>query len=323
MKRVVITGATSMLGVALIEECLRNGIEVIAIARRGSKNLYRLPQSDHVKLFECDLDEMKDFFPPAHPSGASPQPPEGASLRADVFYHFGWGWTGRDADGNDLRLDPELQALNIQYTLDAVRLAKKFGCRKFLFAGSQAEYGSTDQPLNRDTPIKPTMEYGVAKYAAGRLAESLCRKLEIDFVHLRIVSTYGANDGANTLISYLVRSYLENQRPQLTGGDQLWDYLYADDAARCFRLLGESDRARGVYVIGSGVARPLKEYIEIIHRLTGSTVPLIFGEKPYSKNQVMFLQADISDLRRDVGFEPTISFEEGINRIISARRATN
>lgn len=309
MKRVAITGATSMLGVALIEECLRHSIEVIAIARRNSKNLYRLPQSDHVRLIECDLDAMKDFDP-------------AENLRADAFYHFGWGWTGRDADGNDLRFDPELQALNIQYTLDAVRLAKRFGCRKFLFAGSQAEYGSTDQPLNRNTPIKPTMEYGVAKYAAGRLAETLCRKLELDFVHLRIVSTYGINDSANTLISYLIRSYMNGERPQLTGGEQLWDYLYADDAARCFRLLGESDAARGVYCIGSGIARPLKEYVEIIHRLTGSTVPLIFGEKPYAPNQVMFLQADISDLRRDVGFEPTISFEDGIGRIIAAVKRT-
>ncbi len=295
-----------MLGAALIEECLRHSIEVIAIARRGSKNLYRLPQSDHIQLIECDLDAMKNFEP--------------VEKIADVFYHMGWGWTGRDADGNDLRLDPELQSLNIQYTLDAVRLAKRFGCRKFLFAGSQAEYGSSAQPLNRNTPIKPTMDYGVAKYAAGRLAESLCRKLELDFVHMRILSVYGINDGANTLISYLIRTYLDGGRPQLTGGEQLWDYLYADDAARCFRLLGESDRARGVYCIGSGVARPLREYIEIIHHATGSTVPLIFGERPYAPNQVMFLQADISDLRRDIGFEPTIDFNDGINRIIKARR---
>ena len=76
------------------------------------------------------------------------------------------------------------------------------------------------------------MAYGVAKYAAGRLAEMLCRSLALDFVHMRILSVYGINDGANTLISYLIRSYLNNERPQLTAGEQLWDYLYADDAAR-------------------------------------------------------------------------------------------
>ncbi|MBR1580842.1 MAG: NAD(P)-dependent oxidoreductase [Selenomonadaceae bacterium] len=309
MKRALISGATSMLGVALIEECLRHSIDVIAIARRNSPRLDRLPRSDRIHLIECDLDELKSF-----------EPSDGG---ADAFYHFAWGSTGRDADGNDLRLDPERQTLNIGYTLDAVRLAKRFGCRKFLFAGSQAEYGISDRPLDRNTPIKPTMAYGVTKYAAGRLAEMLCRSLALDFVHMRILSVYGINDGANTLISYLVRSYLNNERPQLTAGEQLWDYLHADDAARCFRLLGECNAARGVYNIGSGRARPLRDYVEIIHRLTGSTVPLIFGERPYAPNQVMHLEADIGDLRRDVGFEPTISFEDGIARIVDAIRKTH
>ena len=48
-------------------------------------------------------------------------------------------------------------------------------------------------------------------------------------------------------------------------------------------------------------------------------VPLVFGGKPYAKNQVMYLTADISDLKRDTGFEPQISFEEGISRIINSR----
>ena len=309
MKRAVITGATSMSGAALIEECLRNSIEVIAIAHRNSKNAKRIPKSDLVRLIELDLDDLIIFDP------------KFSRLRADVFYHFAWEATGRGEDGSDLRLDAEAQLFNIEYTLDAVKLARRFGCKKFLFAGSQAEYGVSDRPLDRETPIKPTMAYGVAKYSAGRLAEILCNKLGIDFIHARILSVYGINDGEQTLISYLVRSYLANERPQLTAGEQLWDYLYAEDAARCFRLLGESDNARGVYCIGSGVARPLREYIEIIHRLSGTNVDLIFGEKPYAPNQVMHLEADISDLKRDCNWEPSISFEDGISRIISARRA--
>ena len=310
MKRVVISGATSMLGIALIEECLRHSIEVLAIAHRHSARLKRIPKSDSVRIIELDLEELAAFDPSI------------AHLRAEVFYHFAWSSTGRGADGADLRFDAELQSTNIQHTLDAVKLARRFGCRKFFFAGSQAEYGSNARPLNRETPIKPTMAYGIAKYAAGRLAEILCNKLGIDFIHARILSVYGINDGAQTLISYLVRSYLANERPQLTAGEQLWDYLYAEDAARCFRLLGASDKAHGVYCIGSGVVRPLREYIEIIHRLSGSTVELIFGEKPYAPNQVMFLQADISDLHRDCGWEPSISFEDGIRRLIDQKKAS-
>ncbi len=51
------------------------------------------------------------------------------------------------------------------------------------------------------------------------------------------------------------------------------------------------------------------------------SVPLVFGGKPYAENQVMFLQADISDLKRDTGFQPQISFEEGIKKILNSRKA--
>ena len=63
MKKIVVTGATSMLGVATIEECLNQGVEVVAIVHRNSKNFYRLPQSGRLKIIELDLDELKSYTP--------------------------------------------------------------------------------------------------------------------------------------------------------------------------------------------------------------------------------------------------------------------
>lgn len=300
MKKIIVTGATSMLGVATIEECLNNGVEVVAIVHRNSKNFYRLPKSERLKIIELNLDELKTYTPEIND--------------ADTFYHFAWAATTHAG-----RLNVDIQEENIRYTLDAVRLAEKFGCKKFIFAGSQAEYGLSDKPLSRETPIRPVTAYGVSKFAAGKLAEMLCDSLGLSFVWLRILSTYGINDGANTLISYVIDCYQKNIQPVLTPCDQIWDYLSADDAARAFRLLGECP-TQGVYVIGEGGGLTLKSYVETIYRLMEPSVPLVFGGKPYSKNQVMHLAADISDLKRDTGFEPQISFEEGISRIINSRR---
>lgn len=297
MKKIVVTGATSMLGVATIEECLRNDIEVVAIVHRNSKNFYRLPQSPALKIIEANLDELANCEPDFND--------------ADVFYHFGWAATTHKG-----RLNVDVQEKNIRYTLDAVYLAQKCGCRKFIFAGSQAEYGLSDKPLNSETPIKPFTAYGVSKFAAGKLAEMLCASLGLNFVWTRILSVYGKNDGANTLISYVIDCYKNNRQPVLTPCEQIWDYLHADDAGRAFRLLGQCATS-GVYVVGSGNGSPLKSYLEIIYRLMKPNVPLTFGGKPYSENQVMYLQADISDLQRDTGFKPQISFEEGISRILT------
>lgn len=81
------------------------------------------------------------------------------------------------------------------------------------------------------------------------------------------------------------------------------------------RLLGECS-TEDVYTIGSGIGLPLKSYIEKIHQIMNPNVNLTFGGKSYSQNQVMCLTADISDLKRDTGFEPQISFEEGITQIL-------
>lgn len=290
-----------MLGVATIEECLKNDIEVIAIVHRNSKNFRRLPKSARLRIIEANLDELKKITPDVKD--------------ADVFYHFAWAATTHEG-----RTNVDVQESNIRYTLDAVRLAKEFGCRKFIFAGSQAEYGLSDMPLNRDTPIRPVTAYGVSKFAAGKLAEMLCDSLDMKFVWARILSVYGANDGVNTLISYVIDCYRKNIQPLLTPCEQIWDYLYVDDFARAARLLAVSPTTNGVYTVGSGIALPLKSYIEKIHQIMKPNVKLFFGGKSYSKNQVMYLTADISDLKRDTGFESQISFEEGISRIINSYR---
>lgn len=296
MKKIAVTGATSMLGVATIKECLANDIEVVAIVHRGSKNFYRLPKSANLKIIEANLDELANCTVGFND--------------IDVFYHFAWAATTHSG-----RLQVDAQESNIRHTLDAVRLAEKCGCHKFIFAGSQAEYGLSDKPLNRETPIKPFTAYGVSKFAAGKLAEMLCRSLGLTFVWTRILSVYGINDGANTLISYVIDSCKKNRPPVLTACEQIWDYLYSDDAARALKLLGQCS-TEGVYVLGSGTALKLKTYVETIYRLMKPNFPLTFGGKAYSENQIMYLQADISDLQRDTGFQPLVSFEEGISRMI-------
>ena len=235
MKKIIVTGATSMLGVATVEEFLRQNIEVVAIVHRNSKNIYRLPNSPNLKIIEANLDEFSTLNPDFND--------------ADVFYHFAWAWA---ATSHEWLTDIDVQGINIRYTLDAVRLAERCGCKKFIFAGSQAEYGLSDKPLNRETPIKPVNAYGVSKFAAEKLAEMLCNSLGLIFVGTRILSVYGENDGANTLISYVIDCYRKNIQPVLTPCEQIWDYLYIDDAARAFRLLGQYPTAN-TYVIGGGM----------------------------------------------------------------------
>lgn len=299
MNAVIMTGATSMLGLATVEECIKNNIRVVALSRANSRRKEYLPQSELLTLVECDLGELKGINLP--------------KADYDVFYHFGWGFT----DGTT-RDDPLLQSKNIEYTLDAVQLAHRCGCKKFLGAGSQAEYGFHNGIITEDTAVTPSVCYGYAKYAAGKLAEKLCNKLGMICIWTRTFSVYGRYDSENTMVSYAFRQYRNGKVAQFSSGMQMWDYLYEEDAGKYFLLLGEKIDKSIIVNVASGDARPLREYIgEMAEVLNEKNT-----EKPF---QYMLAESgsvplngiypDVSRLREITGYVPQVGFVEGIRRI--------
>lgn len=298
IKRVIITGATGALGTALVKELIENNIEVLVICREGSKRNGNIPESPIVQKIYCDLDDLATLR-------------NDTGKEYDVFYHFAWNGTI-----NPYRNDMHLQNQNVKYALDAVDCAKRFGCKKFVGAGSQAEYGRFEGILESSTPCFPENGYGIAKLCAGQMTREHAHQIGLEHVWVRILSLYGPNDGAQSMVMSTINKLLNGEIPQFTKGEQLWDYLYSGDAARAFYLLGDKGIDGKTYVLGSGQAKPLAEYIKIIRNAVNPGAEFVLGTIPYSPKQVMHLQADISVLKKDTGFEPVIDFEEGIKQII-------
>ena len=304
MERVIITGATGMIGAALTRVCVESGVRVVAVVRPNSARLDCLPISPLVEIVECALAELAQL----------PKRMEG---KADAFFHLGWGHTG-PAKFDSIHYQTE----NIDTTLLALSAAKELDCSVFIGTGSQAEYGPLD--LERIAPesiCNPRLAYGICKYAAGKLARLEGERLNIPVAWVRVFSVYGPGDKPSTMIVSTLRRMLANEPVSFTPGEQLWDYLYCDDAARALYLLGQrGGKASGVFCLGSGNARPLREHIRSMGEVAGYTLPLGIGELPYAPNQVMRLCADISSLTRETGFLPAVSFEEGIRLTIEAMR---
>lgn len=297
MNKAIITGASGMIGVALINLLLKEDYEIIAIVRPKSKKIDNIPKNNKITIVECDLSNLKSLF--------------NKFSECELFFHFGWAATMGDA-----RDDTQIQLKNIEYTLDAVNLANNCGCKTFVGAGSQAEYGLTDKKLSSSTPINPVTGYGIAKYSAGKLSRLLAKQLGIKHCWTRILSVYGPGDN-NSMIMSCINSISNNVSFNTTKGDQLWDYIYSEDCARAFYDIAKKGKDGSVYPIGSGNAIPLKEYIKIIRDLINPNFEIGFGKIDYYPNQVMYLCADITDLTKDTGFKPKISFEEGIKNILN------
>ena len=296
--KAVVTGASSMIASALIRHLVSEGHEVYALCRPSSKKLDNIVKSELVHIVHADISNITAVG-------------QSIGCGCDAFFHFAWGGTS-GAQRNDSRV----QSDNIRYTLDAVELAHSLGCQVFVGAGSQAEYGRTDGKISPQTPCFPENAYGASKLAAGQLSRIACANYGIRHIWARILSVYGVGDNGFTITVSSLKKMLSGQAAEFTPAEQMWDFLYCDDAARAFYLMAKSGKDGAVYTLGSGIAKPLKEYIFAMYRASGTESEIRIGALPYNDKQVMYLCADISALTADTGFVPQVSYEEGIKKTV-------
>lgn len=300
MKTVVVTGATSMIGAALIRACLAHQTErIYAVVREGCSKLDRIPEDARVQIVTCSIEHYDEL-------------PRMIDAKCDVFYHIAWSLTGEARNRNLYE-----QAKNVAYTLDAVHAAKTLGCEKFVGAGSQAEYGRLDiEKISELSPVNPVQPYGIAKYASGKMAMEQAKLLDISCLWVRIFSVYGIYDKPTSMVASALVKMLHGEQTHFTPAEQLWDYLFSEDAGEAFYLVGEKATGHKVYCLGSGTARPLHEYIAVMQQCTGTALPSGIGDIAYPPGVLMHLCADTASLQAETGFKPKTDFEQGITRTV-------
>lgn len=298
MKKVIVTGATGMIGASLIDQMVKEDILVTAIIRPNSAKKSNLITHKNVNVVECDINQLLNLK-------------NVLSKDYDTFYHFAWDGTYGESRDNAM-----LQEKNIHNTLEAVELAHDVGCNVFVGAGSQAEFGNVQGELSDAVPKNPITGYGIAKYAAGKLSAVKCEQFGMRQSWGRIVSTYGPRDNSYTMIMSSIIGMLKGERLSFTKGDQIWDYLYGEECSRAFLLIGKYGKHNKAYTIGSGKSRLLRDYIVAMRDIINPDLELGIGERDYYPNQVMKLTANIDELTEDTGFVPEISFEDGIRKTV-------
>lgn len=295
IKHAVITGANTMLGANLTRLLLSKGIRVTAVVHRSASNLPE--NAAGLRIISGELETIGEI----------------EADSADAWFHFAWDGTYGDARNDEAR-----QFRNAEYTLAAARKAETLGCGVFLFAGSQAEYGRIEGKLTEETPMNPVTAYGRAKKRAEEKLIETFSESRMDVILTRILSVYGPYDHPYTMVMSAVEAFLSGRGMSFTPGEQMWDYLYAEDAAEMFLRLSESGRKNEAYVIGSGDPRPLRDYILAIRDAVNPALSAGIGERPYNENQVMYLAADITKFIKDTGYRPQTDFETGIRKTIQS-----
>ena len=295
MRSAIVTGANGFVGSAVTKELLNNGISVTAIVHAGHRD--RLSEASGLKVVSCDLEELKA------------RPGQLQENTFDVFYHFAWsGSAGPE------RANTALQLNNAQWTVDALRAAKELGCQRFLCAGSIMEHETMAAAYTQGNRPGPAYIYGGGKLIAHVMCMSVAAQIGIDLLWPEITNAYGPGERSPRLVNTTIQKCIRGEEPQFTSGTQNYDFVYIDDLARAFRLIGENGKPFHEYLIGSGTARPLRRFLEEMRDSIAPGLTFRFGDVPFTGVDLPLSRFDCSETENDTGFRAEISFGEGCRR---------
>lgn len=295
MKKALVTGANGFVGSAIVRELIANDIEVIALDREGCNG--NIPSEGKVRFVPFELGSLSDVTPIL------------TEFKPDVYYHLAWFGMNGAARG-----DASIQLKNAEWTLDALRQSVEIGCKRFVGAGSIMEYETYEAVLSQGNRPGSAYSYGAAKLAAHTLCMVEAQKLGMDIVWAEITNAYGVGENSPRLINSTLRKILADEPIEFTSGIQNYDFVYIDDTAKAFRLIGENGKPFSHYLIGSSNAKPLKEFILEIQKAVAPEKVFIFGNVPFTGVNLSLERFDCSLTEKDTGFKAEIAFEDGIRR---------
>ncbi len=295
MNSVIITGADGFVGSKTCEYFAEKGVNVFAID--VAEKPKRIQESVKIKYLQCDVfneHSLKHCL-------------EG--INCEIFIHF--AWVGSAGDG---RTDYNLQMNNAIKTVEIMKIAKELGCIRFLCAGSIMEY-EVEDVVHAQT-MKPGMPYiyGMGKLMAHCMCKSVAANIGIELLWPMITNAYGVGEFSPRFINTTIRKVIREEELQFTSATQNYDFVYVDDVARAFYLIAEKGIPFKEYIIGSGDAKPLKEFLLDLRNAICPGQELVFGDIPYTGVDTPIERFDVSELVNDCGYEPLVSFKEGISK---------
>lgn len=210
--------------------------------------------------------------------------------------------------------------VNVMGTVNVLEFCRSRDCPVTLM--SSYLYGPPRRlPLAEDHPLDPASPYNHSKALVEQLGAFYARKFGLAVTVLRPFNVYGPGQREDFLLPSLVRQALDPRVETIEVADlePRRDYLYIDDLVTALLATLRGVRPHAVYNIGSGQSYSVAETIEAVQQAAGTRKPVhARGER--RPGEVMETLADIKRARAELGWQPTVSFAEGVRRLVAAAR---
>lgn len=297
---VLITGGTGFLGSHLAKRLLKDGYEIIILKRSFSDTRRINDVLSDLTFYDidiCDIEQpFRDFG------------------KIDAIIHTATVY-GRYQENIN-----EIVQTNIVFPLRLLQVGNNFGTKT---------YFNTDTYFNKcfnkcSVPYRGLPNYSLSKKQFMEWGQEFSRSGTINFVNIKLEHLFGYGDHDHKFTTYIIKKCLNNAPEiELTGGEQKRDFIYIEDVVSAYSLLLKKTNEQFLryqeYELGSGQAVSIREFAEIVKKLTYAQTNLNFGVLPYRDDEIMFSQANIEAFTK-VGWQVEENLESRLLQTIEAER---
>jgi len=307
--KILVTGGAGFIGSHIVDGLLKEGVGEIVVFDnflRGIKeNLKSALNSGKVKIFEGSI--------------KNPSQLKEAMRGVDYVFHEAALWLleceekPRDA-----------VETNIVGTFNVCEAAVEAKVKKIIAASSSSVYGDGVYfPTDENHPFNNNLFYGATKVADEQILRAFRKKYGLDYIAFRYLNVYGPRMDFRSAYIMVIMNFLnkidKGEAPVIFGdGSATLDLVYVTDVARANILALKSDVANEVFNVSGGKETSLKELLNIILKLTRSNLQPVY--QPRDQKLVTRRFGYSEKAKKMLGFEPEISLEEGLKRVIAWRK---
>lgn len=303
-RKILVTGASGFIGRHVVSRCMAFEADTIAV----DLNLTGIKGLREIAMDLTNAESLKELIQREVPDG--------------VIHLASAGITYNSETLNDLF---RINVLPLDIILKSVAEVNP-DCH-VVITGSGFEYLSSNYHLSENAPLGPKTPYGVSKVAATMLAGTFSPKVKISVV--RPFSVYGVGEKEPRLVPYIINQAFRGLPVELTGCQQIRDYLFVEDLADAFlSVLAHPPTGHSIQIFnaGSGQAVTLAQLIEVLKislKSKGINPDIKMGALPYRESEIMHYVANVEHIQKITGWRSRTSLIEGLRAMVDESLITN